>query len=273
MIASDLGGEALNKLPPLSQYYPDRVLKFYWKNQICEYQFQVIHKKCSLNNSSLKVDAKNLLTGGELTAKMQDVAMLLLFGFSTVNDSLPLEIKDRCILGTFLGRSEELDRFAKENYIRVSRQVGGATANALGQFAQNYVVQYLRAFLPPDWIISRDSSLPNVSHTTEGKGTNFDIVVKSPRGNYVGIEVSFQVTTNSVIERKARESESLMSSVHSAGHKICYVIDGAGNINIRKKATSILCENSDCTVAMSTEEIKYLANFLVESDSDSIIND
>ncbi|MBV5309807.1 hypothetical protein [Chromatium okenii] len=264
MVITDIGGEALNKLPPLSNYCPNGIIKFSWNGKIWEYQFKEIQNKCSLANSALKVDSKRLLAGGELTVKMIDVAMLLLFGSAGINDSLPMEIKERCIVGTLLGCSEELDRFVKKNYIRVNRQVGGATSNALGQLMQDYVVMHLKSSLPSDWIVQKDSYLPNVFHTKEGNKTNFDVVVKSPQEKYFGIEVSFQVTTNSVIERKARESASLMASVHAAGHKICYVIDGSGNINIRKNAVNIICEHSDCTVAISKEEIKHLAAYLIE---------
>ncbi|MDM8516395.1 hypothetical protein QUF76_09365, partial [Desulfobacterales bacterium HSG16] len=265
MVMADLGGEALNKLPPLSNYCPNGILKFDWKGDVHEYRFSQIQEKCSLANSALKVDSKRILEGGELTEKMIDVAMLLIFGSSSINDSLPIEVKDRCVVGTLIGFPEKIDRFAKENYIRVSRQVGGATSNALGQIAQNYVINHLKSSLPSDWFVTRDATLPDVSHTNDSKGTNFDVVVKSPNDEYFGVEVSFQVTTNSVIERKSRESESLLTSVHSAGHKICYVIDGAGNINIRKNAVGIICNNSDCTVAMAVNEIKHMADFMIEN--------
>lgn len=266
MVMTDLGGEALNKLPPLSNYCPNGVLTFKWGDKQWDYRFKEIQHKCSLANSSLRVDSKKLLAGGDFNARMLDVAMLLMFGSFAENDSLPVEVKDRCIVGALIGQPEELDRFAKENYIRVSRQVGGATSNALGQLAQDFVVRHLKESLPAGWSVTRDSSLPGVSHTAGGNGTNFDVVARSSKGRYFGIEVSFQVTTNSVIERKARESESLLASVHAGGHKICYVIDGAGNINIRQNAVGILCSHSDCTVAMSPSEIAHLASYLIETD-------
>ena len=52
-----------------------------------------------------------------------------------------------------------------------------------------------------------------------------------------------------------------MNEVQAKVHKICYVIDGAGNINVRKSAVGILCKNSDCTVAMSDSEIQHLASY------------
>lgn len=267
MVLTDMGGEALNKLTPLSTYCPDGVLSFTWGEKQWEYEFKEIQDKCSLTNSALRVDSKKLFAEGTFTPRMYDVAMLLMFGSQASNDSLPMEVKDRCIIGTLIGRADELDVFAKQNYIRVSRQVGGATSNALGQLAQDYVVKQLKSSLPSGWAVTRDSSMPNVSHSENGAGTNFDVVARSPRNKYFGIEVSFQVTTNSVIERKARESESLMASVHAAGHKICYVIDGAGNINVRQNAVGIICSHSDCTVAMSESEIGHLAKYLLEANS------
>lgn len=266
MVMTDLGGEALNKLPPLTSYCPDGVLSFEWEGRHWDYRFKEIQHKCPLTNKALRVDSKKLLMGGDLTTRMVDVAMLLLYGSAGLNDSLPMEVKDRCMIGTLIGNPEALDTFAKENYIRVSRQVGGATSNALGQLAQNYVVEHLKAKLPKNWSIQRDTSMGGVSHSSDGNGTNFDVVVKSAKERYFGIEVSFQVTTNSVIERKARESESLMKTVHRAGHKICYVIDGAGNINIRQNAVGIICSHSDCTVAMSESEMRFLADYMIETD-------
>jgi hypothetical protein len=266
MVLTDLGGEALNKLPPLKKYIPDGVLKFDWDGSFSEYRFKEIQDKCSLANSSLKVDSKKLLSGGELTTKMVDVAMLLMYGSLLVNDSLPLEVKEKCVVGSLIGNDSELERFVKESYIRVSRQVSGATANELGQQVQDYVILKLKKSLPSDWHVTRDKTLPGVAHKTGGDETNFDVIAKSPSGSYFGIEVSFQVTTNSVIERKSREAESLQKSVHKAGHKICYVIDGAGNINIRANAVSNLCNYSDCTVAMSDSEILHLANYMLQTD-------
>ncbi len=265
MVLTDLGGEALNKLPPLSNYVPNGILQFDWAGEPYEYPFKAIQDKCSLANSALKVDSKKIIAGGEITDRMLDVAMLLLYGSLLTNDSLPPEIKKKCVIGSLMGKADELEKFVKENYIRVSRQVSGATSNELGQQVQNYVLARLKQELPKDWVVKRDSSLQGVAHKAGGDQTNFDIVVTSPTGLCFGVEVSFQVTTNSVIERKSREAESMMASVHQAGHKICYVIDGAGNINIRANAVGTLCDYSDCTVAMSEAEIAHLAHFMIES--------
>ena len=262
MVLADLGGEALNKLPPLSHYCPEGVLSFSWNGTEHQYRFGEIGGTSPMTNSALKVDSKSLLNGGDLSPKMKDAVMLLLFGSSAINDTLPGEVKGKCSVGSLLGRPHALDAFVKSNYLRVSKQVSGATANARGQCTQAYVVEHLRDALPGGWVVTPESTLPGVAHCEDGGETNFDVVVKSPQGQHFGIEVSFQVTTNSVIERKSRESGGLMERVHLAGHDICYVIDGAGNINIREHAVGILCGNSDCTVTVSAGEILHLANYM-----------
>jgi hypothetical protein len=261
MVLSDLGGEALNKLPPLNNYIHSGKLIFDWNGKPYHYLLKEIGNQCSLTNTALNVDAKKLFRGLDLNNRGVDVCMLLLFGSLLTNDTLPSEVKEKCVLGEYLGKTEELDKFIKQRYLFVSKQVSGATANSLGQIAQSYVANKLKFFLGAGWSVKLNGSLPGVFHNVDGNGTNFDIVVMSPNGKHFGVEISFQVTTNSTIERKARESESVMKSFHSKGHKICYVIDGAGNINVRKNAVSILCNHSDCTVAMSDSEIKHLANY------------
>ncbi len=106
--------------------------------------------------------------------------------------------------------------------------------------------------------------LPGVSHTGGETETAFDVAGTSPNEKHFGVQVSFQFTTNSVIERKAGQAEARANMVHNAGHWICYVIDGAGNINVREAAASTICRYSDCTVALSADEIGVLADFMLE---------
>ena len=79
--------------------------------------------------------------------------MLILHGQASIDvqearDKLPEEIRSKCRIGSLIGNSKELNRFVKERYIWVSRITGGATANAMGQMAQNYVLETLKERLP-----------------------------------------------------------------------------------------------------------------------------
>ena len=207
MVLSDLGGEALNKLPPLKNYFKGGKMNYVWREKKYKYQFKVIHEKVPLTNASLRANGKSLLKGYALTDKMEDVIMLLLHGASSFRDTLPDDVKSKCVIGSLIGEPEELDKFVKQNYIRISRQLGGATSNALGQLAQDFVMEKLRENLP-EWRFKRNGRLPGVSHTGGETETTFDVVATSPNGKHFGIEVSFQFTTNSVIERKAGQAEA-----------------------------------------------------------------
>ncbi|WP_442948782.1 hypothetical protein [Nostoc sp.] len=90
----------------------------------------------------------------------------------------------------------------------------------------------------------------------------FDIVA-SKEDKYVGIEVSFQVTKNSVIDRKSGQAKSRFEQIETLGYKIGYVLDGAGNLQ-RENALRTICSYSHCTVAFSLKELDVLCSFLKE---------
>lgn len=267
MVLSDVGGEALNKYPPLSKFFPDGKMIYFWREKKYEYEFQKIQDKISLKNSDLKVDGKNLIKDYKLDAKMEDVIMLLLHGAASIGDTLPDDFKNKCLIGGLIGNPDELDNFVRQSYIRISRIIGGAASNAMGQIAQDFVMENLKERLPK-WKFKKNGTLPNVSHTNDEIETTFDVVGTSPNDNHFGIEVSFQFTTNSVIERKAGQAKERANRIHAAGHSVCYVLDGAGNINVRENAVRIICSYSDCTVALSTDEIGVLAEFMLEKDGE-----
>lgn len=263
MVLCDLGGETLNKILPISNYFPDGHIHFNYNGNMETYCFQKIFEVKSLTNSSLKL-TKATINSAPKEELLTDVIMILLYGSLAEDALLPTEYRTKTTIGSMLGNVEELNAFLKENYIRVSTQIKGAHSNALGHFAQNYVAKLLALYLPDDWVVSLEGSLSGVSHTGKGE-TNFDITAISPNQVEFGIEVSFQVTTNSVIERKARDSSALQERANALGHHICYVIDGAGNINVRKKAVETICSHSDCTVALTDSEIKVLSQYLLEN--------
>ena len=93
-----------------------------------------------------------------------------------------------------------------------------------------------------DITIRPNGHLLGVRHTDQEseKGlTIFDLVI-SKQDKFVAIEISFQVITNSVIERKAGQARSRFEQIENAGYKMAYVIDGAGNFE-RENAIRTLC--------------------------------
>jgi len=260
MVLSDVGGEKLQRFKQnLSTLFPNYNMEYVWRGNTYTYEFFGSNRIANWTNTGLYVDGVGLNAPREMTRDMFDVAMLLIHGASTVNNALPDYIYEKCIIGSLIGNVPEINKFVKERYIHVSRITGGATANALGQLCQAYVKERLSARLP-EWDFSRHT-IPGISQNDNRTDTSFDIVSLSPAGHYCAIEVSFQVTTNSTIERKAGQAGARRDALNSAGHNIAYVIDGAGNFQ-RSSALTTICQNSDFTVSFKDEEIDSLANFL-----------
>lgn len=258
IVLSDIGGEKLMRFKKELPEVFKKEMKFIWDGQTFTYKFQTLTDKSNWNNKNLSADGEGLIKSVDLNPIMEDVCMLLLFGGSAINDNIPTDITEKCIIGTMLGKTNELEVFVKQRYIWVSRITGGAEANTLGQLTQNYVKEYLEAKLP-DWRINKDQ-LPKVSQN-ERTSLSVDIVAKSPTGKFCAVEVSFQVTTNSTIERKAGQAQARQELLHAKGHKIAYVIDGAGNF-ARQSALKTICQYSDCTVSFHDSELDALVKFL-----------
>ena len=262
VVLSDYGGEPIQRLgKSFTDIFPidkkgNHYFEFIWQSKKYKYTFEKLPIK-GLNNKKLGIDGDSLATERELDGMTKDMIAILLFA-STSDFSEPGGL-DSCEIGTLLGNETELKIFVKQRYILVSRITGGATANSLGQLAQTEIVDFLQADLGSEYSIERNGYI-QLSGYDKTRGMPFDIVV-SKGGKIVGIEISFQVTTNSTIERKAGQAADRINLMHQDGFKIAYVIDGAGNFQ-RSSALSTICENSDCTVAYTEFEFKVLSNWI-----------
>lgn len=283
-ILADFGGEPLKNVSEIfANLFPDGILKYYWQEQEFLYEFKSFNKntksqKPKFSNDTLKIGNKNIslkkansLNRREfinvLTDLQKDAIALLLFGsgYSKASE----DAKDiaytlaRCEIGSYLGKPNELQKFINQRYIYVSPITKGAKFNTLGQVAQKYIAEYIKNNFQESHVnVKIGGNLPNVTHTDDSQRglTSFDIVV-SKNNKYVAIEVSFQETTNSVVERKSGQAKFRYEQIENAGHKIAYVIDGLGNFR-RKKFVETMCSYSHCTVAFSENELKRLYEFL-----------
>ena len=104
--------------------------------------------------------------------------------------------------------------------------------------------------------------IPGAFSNETATETTFDLSVKH-NDKYVGIEISFQVTTNSTIERKAGQAQARYKAVEESGNYIAYIIDGAGNFQ-RESALTSICQYSHCTVAYTDAEFDVLIEFIRE---------
>jgi hypothetical protein len=264
IVLSDVGGERLMRFKKeLALILIEQKMTFVWKGKQWDYVFQTLENKKNWTNTQLKVDGENLLNAASLTDFIEDVIMLLLFGGAALVSGLPSEVEEKCVLGHLIGQTNELDTFVKQRYIWVSRITSGATSNSLGNLIQQYVLDYLKVKLPT-WDFSQKRIIDITQNTRTL--TSFDLVAVSPTKKCCAIEASFQVTTNSVIERKAGQAQERQQQLHKLGHKIAYIIDGAGNFQ-RQSALKTICQHSDCTVTFKDSELNTLVEFLIKFEN------
>ena len=246
-----------------NKLFPTRELRYRWNGEEKIYRFKAIPNR-KFDNKTLQIDGKEIFKEHSIDDLQKDAMALLLFGsaYSGSNEKAALALS-KCEVGEYLGKPDDLLTFIKQRYIWVSRITGGAKANNLGQAAQTFVANYLDKHAGVKGMTVRPGGrLPGVTHTDAATGrlTSFDLVATNGK-KHVAIEVSFQVTTNSTIERKAGQARARYEQVERAGHKIAYVLDGAGNFH-RETALRTLCSYSHCTVAFSRSELDILCQFV-----------
>lgn len=261
MVLTDFGSEPLQRIAREFQtYFPANELVYAIDGNVSVYTFSALQSCNSLTNKKMGTDVTGILERKPLSAFYKDLIMLLLFGSNAVDERIS-SIFSKCLVGNMMGQADELKEFIKQRYIFVSRITGGAQANGLGNSAQIYAEAYLRQKLGTSYTIKSNGHIPGVSHN-ERTETTFDLSVEH-NGKYVGIEISFQVTTNSTIERKAGQAQARKTAIDNSGNYIAYIIDGAGNFQ-RESALTTICEYSHCTVAYTDAEFDVLIDFIRE---------
>ncbi len=264
VVLADFGGEMLQRINSrFASLFPSGALNYIWKGQQLSYSFKTLPIRGSLSNHKLGLTGRRLLESQPLNDLLKDVIALLMFGNAAIDETVARQLL-KCEIGNYLGRPDDLEKFIRQRYIWVSRITSGAQSNNLGQIAQTFVQEYIKDNIGIDDIkVVANGKLPGVTYTENpDQLVSFDAIV-SNGVKYAAVEVSFQVTTNSVIERKAGQARYRYDQVKQAGHKITYVIDGAGNFQ-RENAVRTLCAHSDCTVAFTREELDVLCQFLRE---------
>jgi hypothetical protein len=263
VVLADFGGEMLQRLNSQFNFlFPSKRLDYIWNTQTLSYQFESLPVTGKLNNEKLGINGKKLLEKQDLSRLHKDIIAVLLFG-STSSNETSAHVLAKCEISNYLGQPDKLDKFIKQRYIWVSRITSGSKSNTLGQIAQKFVKDYLHKNLHIAGIkIDQGGRIPGVSHTNQNDNrfTAFDLVVYK-ENKYAAVEVSFQVTTNSVIERKSGQARSRFEQIEAAGYKIAYVLDGAGNFE-RESALKTICSYSHCTVAFSSHDLDLLCEFL-----------
>lgn len=266
-ILADVGGESLKRITgQFDRVFPGGRLDYMWNGEERVYSFKYLPSGI-IGNQQLDIDGRRLFEPQTLSTLYEDIIAILLLGSNAIftDDQSSNDILTKCEISNYLGKPDELERFVKQRYIWVSRITGGARANNLGQITQKFVENYLRDNLQIDGLtIQSNGHIPGITHTAEGdrRLITFDLILAKD-DRYTAIEISFQVTTNSTIERKSGQAQARFEQIEEKNYRIAYVIDGAGNFE-RESALRTICAYSHCTVALSRSELDILCRFLRE---------
>ena len=269
IVLTDFGSEPLQRVNKnFAMLFPDGVFKFDIGNGVQEYTFQSLPVSGTLNNAKMRIDTKErMLAGGTDTGMYDDLIMLLIYGAAAISPMVR-GVLYKCTQYLYLGNPAQIEDFVKKNYIRVSKIMAGSTATTLGNVAQQYVVDYLSSALGDNYTVRSNGTVPGVTQNDGVTLTTFDAVVDRRDDNgrhkkYVAVEITFQETTNSTIERKGGQARSRFEAITNSRNYIAYIVDGAGNF-ARRSAISVICNNSHCTVAFTKEEFDLLVEFIRE---------
>src|SRR6267143_602762 len=186
IVLSDVGGEKLQRFrADIHNIFRTGTMTFRWKDAEHKYTFRSLSTDRTWTNGVLQVDGAGLAKAANLTAAMEDVAMLLIHGGTSIDPAIPDDIIEKCVIGSLIGRKRELDSFVRQRYVHVSRITGGATANAMGQLCQSYVRERLQNALS-GWDFSAHT-IAGIRHNEGRTDMSFDLVAQSPAGKYCAI--------------------------------------------------------------------------------------
>jgi hypothetical protein len=259
MIFNDYAGEPVQRLhAQRHNLFPRKSEGLHILWGMHEYKLEIdgfLENTRALNNPSLKVDGPSLAHPEEHSKLTIALAVILAYGAFATRPEVS-EVLYRCDASIWFGKNEELASHLEQRYLDVNRSVSGAQSNSLGQILQRRVKAAIESRYK-----DFDEILTNGTVEVNGDKITSDIFIRKGK-KAVAIEVAFQETTNSVIERKGTDAHKRRELLNSKGIASVYVLDGIGNFQ-RISAITKLCENSDCTVAFSDKEFDVLVEFIV----------
>ena len=268
VLLTDVGAEQIQRFnSTFEEILPERFLVYGINGLPYIYAFKTLPVKGKANNKRMQIDTmENLQKSCKDKSLCADLIMLLIYGAASMNPSTRA-ILYKCNAYEYIGQARLIKKYVRQNYIRVSRVIGGKTATDLGNVAQIYALNYLAQHLGDNYTLVNNGTIPGVK-LDDDKDATFDIVVDRKDDNgrfkkYVGIEVSFQETSNSVVERKGREAQARFRNTNNKRCYVAYIIDGVGNFS-RPTAMNDMCNNSHCNVAYTPAEFELLIEFIKE---------
>ncbi len=259
MVLSDIGGEPLKRIRTgFTGIFPDAGMSYVWKGQTHKYAFKVIPTARSLTNRTLFVDGKRLHTPHGLEPLMEDVIMLILHG-AAATGPIPAILKEKCILGSLMGRVGEVEDFVKQRYIWLGQTTRHIRPSQMEQLCRAHVVNMLLEELP-GWTITCNGFIQETA-TSKPNDLLFDIVARSPTSQLFVIEVGFYFIAGDFLALRALQAETKANLVHKAGGKIVYVIANAYNVR-QFSSLATICRHSDYIVAFTQKDMASLVKFM-----------
>ncbi|MFB2516209.1 hypothetical protein [Lysinibacillus sp. OTC-L20] len=195
-------------------------------------------------------------------AFFEDVLTLMLYAYDSEEFGGFITFKN-FKLATLVGSPSALTSFYLNRTIENSSQIKQLKAVVYGNSLQSNVKNQILSALEQYGVVSAPGN-----RYLDGK--QFDLVLCKPdqalpesQWKWVIIEVAFQETTNSVIERKSSQAKLIYRTLEDTSHKLVYLIDGAGFVK-RDKVTSTIYENTHFTSTANPEYFNNLISFLTE---------
>lgn len=269
MILTDVGSEPLQRMNKnFAELFPEGEIVYQIDGKSHTYKFQALPVKGALSNEKMRVDTKENMLSDKCNAELvTDLIMILVYGGACIS-AKTRAVLFRCVISDYLGDDEKIELHIRQNYIRVSRIIAGRTANDLGNSIQKYAADYIAGKLGCDYNVKVFGTIPGVSINDGNTEAKFDVVVDrisdtSRFKPYVGVEVSFQETSNSTVERKGQDAAARFEAVIRKRSFVAYIIDGVGNFS-RRAACDVMCANSHCNVGCTPEEFDVLVEFIKE---------
>lgn len=261
LVLADFGGERVKRL------HADRKMIFKLSNNsyglvarfdenVYEFRLEAFLAANSIGNSRLGIDGPRLAENISANDLSLDLALIILLGYFSIGADAP-ESLSGCDLIRFANAPDQLRDFVSQRYLDVSRISQGATSNSLGQALQKQVMTKLKNLLGSSYSI-----LSNDLQIVAGRRLTSDLMIVK-NGKKVAIEIAFQQTTNSVIERKATEAPQRRQDLNSVNVASCFVIDGIGNFE-RRSALEKIAADCDLVVNFSDKHLERLASFCRE---------
>ena len=257
MLFADIGWESMKK------WFGETYEEMFPNGKFASQNFEF--KMPRLTQSKIRTSSSHIKKSFDYKLKVDNLeqiiaAIRLLFLGS---DSSMIQL-GKCNLAIYLedddGSLFRSDAMTK--YIHVSKQTSGAEATSSGdllekRIAINPVTDFLNHHYPELNVFQ----CQNYAFNDEQEMVSDCWFVNSDNGYSVAVEVSFQETTNSVIERKRKDAEN-RRNLFPPECKSAFVIDGVGSIDHRPKAVEEILNNADIVVSAREDEILRLAKYI-----------